>query len=172
MPVSHNASPKSLRNKSRRSVSALSKRSLAAQDRSFHALADARHGVKLPQALRDNGVTLRTFKKYLGSEIRQSRRGGRISVTRTDRRIRYLQLPGLQGPIDIDARGSAEARRAARYKAAVNRLLRGDLKALKRWKGKKIAGVQLITDPETLKRLAKEELLPYALYRSFSGGAA
>lgn len=172
MSVSRNTSPKSLRNKGRRAVSGSSKRSLAAQDRSFHALADARHGVPLSQALRDNGVTLRTFKKYLGSEIRQSRPGGRISVTKTDRHIRDLQLPGLQGPIALDAHGWAEARRAARYKAAVNRFLAGDLKALKRWKGKKIAGVQLITDPETLKRLAQDDLLPYALYRSFSGGAA
>jgi hypothetical protein len=83
-----------------------------------------------------------------------------------------LQVPGLHGPIDIEVRGSKEASRAARYKAAVNRFLRGDLKALDRWKGKKIAGIELITDPETLKGLAKDELLPYALYRSFSGGAA
>jgi hypothetical protein len=150
----------------------LSKRSLAARDRSIHALADIRRGVPPVQALRGNGVTLRTFKKYAGSAIRQDRRGGRIGVTKSDRLVRYMQLPGLNGPIDIEVRGSKEASRAAKYKAAVNRFLGGDLKALRAWRGKKIAGVELITDPETLKGLAKDELLPYALYRSFSGGGA
>lgn len=153
-------------------VTRLSRRSLAARDRSFHALADARRGAPLLQALRDNGVALRTFKKYLGSEIRQDRRGGRIRVTKNDRRVRYLHLPGLYGPVDVDAHGWREARRAAQYKAAVNRFLGGNLKALDRWKGKKIAGVELITDPQTLKGLAKDQLLPYALYRSLSGGGA
>lgn len=164
---------KSAPKKARRvSVAQLSARSLAARDRSFHALAEARQGVPLRQALRDNGVTLRTFKKYLGSEIRQGRPGGRIGVTKTDRRVRYLQLPGLHGPIDVDARGWREARGAARYKAAINRFLRGDLKALAQWKGKKIAGVELITDAAILKGLVRDELLPYALYRSLSGGVA
>jgi hypothetical protein len=58
------------------------------------------------------------------------------------------------------------------YKAAVNRVLRGDLKALEPWHGKKIAGIELITDPDTLKGLAQDELLPYSLYRSLSGGSA
>lgn len=153
-------------------VSRLSKRSLAARDRSIHALADIRRGVSPTQALRDNRVTRRTFKKYVGPAIRQDRRGGRIHVTKSDRLVRYLQLPGLHGPIDIEVRGSKEASRAARYKAAVNRFLRGDPKALSPWKGKKIGGVELISDPETLKGLAQDQLLPYALYRSFSGGAA
>ena len=40
------------------------------------------------------------------------------------------------------------------------------------WHGKKIAGVELITAGRTLKGLAEKDLLPYSLYRSFSGGAA
>jgi len=151
-------------------VSRLSKRSLAARERAIHALRDMRRGVSPTQSLRNNGVTLRTFKKYLASEIRQDRPGGRINVTKGDRRVRYLQLPGLHGPIDTDTHGSREASRAAKYKADVTRALGGDVKALNPWKGKRIAGVELITDLETLKRLAQDQLLPYALYRSFSGG--
>jgi hypothetical protein len=36
----------------------------------------------------------------------------------------------------------------------------------------KIAGIELVTDRQTLKGLAQKELLPYSLYRSLSGGAA
>jgi len=131
-----------------------------------------RHGASPSQAARDNGVTLRTIKKYLGSALLQERPGGRIRVTKSDRSVRYLQIPGLDGPVEITAHGSKEATDAARYKAAVNRFLRGNLNALDPWHGKKIAGIELITDPDTLKGLAQDELLPYSLYRSLSGGTA
>jgi hypothetical protein len=153
-------------------LSKISKRSFSARDRSLHALADMRHGVPLPQAARDNGVTTRTIKKYVGSALLQDRPGGRIRPTKSDRIVRYLQIPGPHDPVEIRARGSKEAAEVAKYKAAVNRFLNGDLKALAPWRGKKIAGVKLITDRRILKSLAKDELLPYFLYRSLSGGAA
>jgi len=86
------------------------------------------------------------MKRYLGSALSQNRPGGRIRATKTDRLVRYLQIPGLHGPIDITAHGSREASEVARYKAAVNRFLAGDRKALLPWHGKKIAGIDLITD--------------------------
>jgi hypothetical protein len=131
-----------------------------------------RHGVPFSQAARDNGVTPRTVKKYVGSALIQDRRGGRIRPTRSDRFVRYLLIPGPGGEVEVKARGSKEATDVARYKAAVNRFLSGDLKALAPWRGKKIAGVKLITDRQTLKGLEKDEQLPYSLYRSLSGGAA
>lgn len=153
-------------------ASQLPERSFSARERSQHAVADMRHGASPSQAARDNGVTLRTIKKYLGSALLQERPGGRIRVTKSDRSVRYLQLPGLHGPIDLDAHGSRQASDAARYMAALNRFFRGDLKALEPWHKKKIAGIELITDPNTLKGLAQDELLPYSLYRSLSGGSA
>jgi hypothetical protein len=153
-------------------ASKLPERSFSARDRSLHALADMRHGVPLSQAARDNGVTTRTIKKYVGSSLLQDRPGGRVRPTKSDRFVRYLQIPGLQGPVEITAHGSKEAADAASYKAAVNRFLRGDLRALAPWRGKKISGVELVTDRRALKSLAQEELLPYSLYRSLSGGAS
>jgi hypothetical protein len=150
----------------------LSDRSSSARDRSTHALRDMRHGSSASKAARDNGVTLRTMKRYVGSEFLQDRPGGRIRATKNDRLVRYLQIPGLHGPIEITARGSKEAREAARYKAAVNKFLAGDRNALAPWHGKKIAGVEVITEARTLKSLAQNDLLPYSLYRSLSGGAA
>jgi hypothetical protein len=112
------------------------------------------------------------MKRYVGSELLQGRPGGRIRVTKTDRLVRYLQIPGPHGPVDITAHGSKEANEIACYKAAVNRFLAGDLKALAPWKRKKIAGIELVTDGHILKSLAHKDLLPYSLYRSLSGGAA
>jgi hypothetical protein len=131
-----------------------------------------RRGASFSEAARNNGVTSRTIKKYVGSALLQHRPGGRIRATKSDRFVYYLQIPGPHGPVEIKAHGSKEAADVARYMAAVNRFLRDDLKALAPWRGKKIAGVQLITDRQTLKGLAKDEQLPYSFYRSLSGGAA
>jgi len=165
--------PRQTRRRPRRiSVSRSSQRSDAARDRAIRALWDIRHGASPSQAARDNEVTTRTIKKYVGSALLQDRPGGRIRATKSDRYVRYLQIPGPHGPIDITAHGSKEASEIARYKAAVNRFLRGERNALAEWHGKKIAGVDLITAGRTLKDLAQKDLLPYSLYRSLSGGAA
>jgi hypothetical protein len=150
-------------------VSKLSERAFAARDRSLHALRDMRQGASISQAARNNGVTTRTIKKYFSSALLQDRLGGRIRATKSDRFIRYLQIPGLPGETKVH--GLKEASEAARFKADVNGFLRGDSSALEPWHGKKIAGVELVTDGPTLKGLAKDHALPYSLYRSLSGGA-
>ena len=128
--------------------------------------------LSISEAAQLKGVKVSTVKRYAGSVLRQERPGGRIRVTRSDRLLRYLQIPGPNGPIEIKVHGSREATEAARYKAAVNRFLSGDLNALATWHGKKIAGVELITAGRTLRALAQKELLPYSLYRSLSGDSA
>ena len=154
------------------SRSKLSERSFAARDRALHALADMRHGAPLAQAARDNGVTIRTIKKHVGSALLQDRPGGRLRATKNDRLVRYVQIPGQYGPIEIRVRGSKQASEAARFSAAVNRYLRGDLDALAPWHGKKIGGVEFITAGPSIKSLAQRELLPHSLYRALSGSAA
>lgn len=146
-------------------------RSSAARERSLNALRSMRQGASISQAARENGVTPRTIKRYVGSALLQDRPGGRIRATKSDRLVRYLQIPGPDGPREISVRGSKAASEVANYKAAVNRFLRGDRNALAPWQGKKIAGIELVTDPKVLVDQADKGLLPYALYRSFSGGA-
>jgi hypothetical protein len=155
----------------RKSVRQNEKRAQARQ-RALGALTDMRHGISMSRAARNNGITIRTMKRYVGAALRQDRPGGRIRARKSDRLLRFLQLPGKDGPIDIAARGSKQAKEISKYKAAVNRFLAGDGSALAPWRGKKIAGVELITDKEILKNLAHKDLLPYSLYRSLSGGAA
>lgn len=145
-------------------------RSQLARERSLAALAAIRRGATLSRAARENGVTPRTIKRYVGTALMQGRQGGRIRATKSDRLVRYLVVPGPHGPMEITVRGSKTASEFAKYKAAVNRFLRGDRDALAAWHGKKIAGIELITSGNTLKSLADKGLLPYSLYRSFSGG--
>jgi hypothetical protein len=130
-----------------------------------------RHGASLSRAARENAITSRTIKRYVGTALVQDRPGGRINATKSDRLVRYLQIPGVDGPTEIKVRGSRAASEAAGYKSAVNRFLRGDRNALTEWHGKRIAGTELITDASILISQADKGLLPYSLYRSLSGGA-
>ena len=140
------------------------------RDRVLSTLSAMRRGATLSRAARENGVTPRTVRRYAGTALVQDRPGGRIRATKADSLIRYLVIPGPDGPREISVRGSKTAIEFAKYKAAVNRFLRGDPDAMADWHGKKIAGIELITVGNTLKRLADKGLLPYSLYRSFSGG--
>ena len=155
-----------------RSIPPRPHRSDAARERALKALWAMRQGDSLAKAARDNGVTIRTVKRYVGSALVQDRPGGRIRATKSDRLVRYLQIPGPGGPREITVRGSKTASQFAKYKADINRLLRGDLHAMTKWHGKKIAGIELITDPTVLFEQARKEILPQPLYRQFSGGAA
>jgi hypothetical protein len=147
-----------------------SKRSLITQENVFRALTAMRHGASISRAARDNGVTPRTIKRYAGSALVQDRPGGRIRAAKSDRLVRYLQIPGPDGPVEITVRGSKTASEVAKYKAAVNRFLRGDRNALKPWEGRKIAGNELLISPAAIKALAERDLVPYSLYRTL--GAA
>lgn len=148
------------------------KRSHLARERALRALASMRHGASISRAARDNGVTPRTIRRYVGSALAQDRPGGRIRATKSDRLVRYLQIPGPDGPRDITVRGSKRASEFAQYKAAVNRLLRGDRNAMAAWHGRKIGGIELVTDTQALVEQGRKEILPYSLYRSLGGSAA
>src|SRR5437870_860837 len=87
-------------------LSKLTPRSFSARDRALHALADVRrHGVSLSHAARDNDVTLRTVKRYVGAALLQNRPGERIRATKSDRLTRYLQIPTPDGPKEIKVKG-------------------------------------------------------------------
>jgi hypothetical protein len=147
------------------------KRQAQARERALRALSAMRRGASISRAARENGVTPRTIRKYAGGALVQDRPGGRIRTTKSDRLVRHLQIPGPNGPIGIEVQGSKAASEVAKYKADINRVLAGDPRALVKWDGKKIAGVRLITDVKVLVDQADKGLLPYALYRSLSGGA-
>jgi hypothetical protein len=152
----------------RQGKSSYNTRQATARERAFRALSDIRGGASVSEAARANGVTVRTLKRYVGSALVQDRPGGIVRVRKDDHLTRHLQIPGPNGPIVIEVHSFKAASDVARYKAALNRFLRGDRDALAPWRGKKIAGVEIITDSPTLISQADRGLLPYALY-AFTG---
>jgi len=143
----------------------------ATEERVVAALRAMREGAPISRAARENHVTVRTIRRYAGDALMQDRPGGRIRALGDDPVPRYLLIPGMHGPREVEAKGLKTARQFARYQAAVNRFLGGDRNALADWHGKKIAGIELITAGNALKSLAQRGLLPHSFYRAFTGGA-
>jgi hypothetical protein len=158
-----NKFPRNKRKSSRvrqRNQDSSSDRAFEAKKRGFDAVAKMRHDKISPDvASRQAGTTLATVRKYLPATLRKTRTG-RWVVTKSDRYVRFLSLPGPHGPVTVRARGSEEARFASAYLASLTRWARHE-KAyeLAPFHGRKIGGFELITAPRTLRALRDAGLL-------------
>ena len=149
-------------------LSTLSTRSNAARDRALHVLAEMRNdpSLLLGRAARLQGVKPSTVKKYFGSALKKVR--GRMRVTKSDRFSVTLFIPDAQGnSVAIRTRSSTERSEASEYLRDLGRALRGHRGALRKWHGKKIAGVELFTDESALVSI-EPVLSEFSLYRIFN----
>ena len=153
-------------------ISQLSKRSYAARERAVHVLATLRNNpsLSLTRAARLEGVRPETVKKYFPSALKKS--DGRIHATRSDRYTVTLYVPDAQGnPVPVRTRSSKDREALGQYLRDLGRYQRGDREALARWRGRKVAGVELVTDERAI--IAMEPALSdFSLYRAFNGGMA
>jgi hypothetical protein len=94
----------------------------------------------------------------------------RLKVRQGNRR--ELNVLGFDGYVPVVVRSSKQAKLASRHLIAVGRFLRtGDTEALKPFVGKRVGGVELLTDPDRLRELADAGLVKLdALYREHRGG--
>ena len=150
-------------------ISRLSHRSQAARERAVHVLATMRNNpsLSLTRAARLEGVRPETVKKYFPSAIQKS--NGRIRATKSDRYTVTLYVPDAQGnPVPVRTRSSRDREALGQYLRDLGRYQRGDREALARWRGKKVAGVELVTDERAIVAM-EPALSDFALYRAFSG---
>jgi hypothetical protein len=149
-------------------LSMLSKRSYAARDRALHVLAEMRNdaGLLLSRAARLHGVKPSTVRKYFPSALKRVK--GRLRVTRSDRFTATLFIPDAQGnSVPIRTRSSKDRSDAGKYLRDIGRAQRGDIGALSKWRGKKIAGAELLTDERALAAI-EPALSEFSLYRIFN----
>jgi hypothetical protein len=146
----------------------LSARSNAARDRSLHVLANMREdsSLLLPHAAKLNGVKPETVKKYFPDAF--VKRNGKLRVTKSDRYPETLYVPDAKGnPVALATRSWKARQAAGKFLRDIGRFFRGDRNALRAWQGKKIAGIELVTDERAL--LAIEPALSdFSLYRTFN----
>ncbi len=153
-------------------VASLPKRSQAARDRALHVLAVMRRypELSLTHAAKLQGVKVETVKKYVSSALKESH--GRFRATKSDRYSATLYVPDAQGhSVAVNTRSSKDRQALSQYLRDLGRYLRGKRDALAQWHGKKIAGVELVTDRRTLASI-EPALSEFSLYRAANGGTA
>jgi hypothetical protein len=153
-------------------ISKLPQRSQAARDRALHVLSAMRRDPKLSltHAAKLQGVKAGTVKKYFPSALKESH--GKFEATKSDRYAATLHVPDAKGnSVAIKTHSSKDREALSQYLRDLGRYLRGKRDALAPWHGKKIAGVELVTDRRTLVAI-EPALSEFSLYRAFNGGAA
>jgi len=152
------------------SLSSLPERSQSARDRALHVLANMRHDPKLSltHAAKLQGVKPHTVKKYFPSAL--TRTNGTFRATKSDRYTATLYVPDAQGnAVPVKTHSSREREQLGQYLRDLGRYLRGKRDALAAWHGRKIAGVELVTDSRTLVAI-EPALSEFSLYRALNGG--
>lgn len=143
-----------------------------ARRRALAVLARMRsRGESLSQAARLEHTTARTVRKLVGKQLKRGP-SGRYSATHGDTLRRDLSVLGFDGFEPVVVHSSKQAQLASEHLIAVGRFLRtGDTEWLKPFVGKRVGGVELLTDPDRLHELADAGLVKLdALYREHRGG--
>jgi len=109
-------------------------------------------------AARDNGVTVRDLWRFIPRAFKTDS-SGRIRAI-ADRYLRRLEIPGAEGPIVVKIKGFKAKSEMARFRNDVFRFLGGDASALDKWRGVRIQGHELLTDPRIIRLLGEQRNLP------------
>jgi hypothetical protein len=130
-----------------------------------------REGVSLDAAARREGVPADVFAQFAGGgrgapERRRAierQRDGSYTVRKADRMLRPMRvIEAGVGSVFVDVRGSRAARTVGRYWNAVDHFLTtGDDEPLRRFRGVKVGGVELETDPEAIEALAYQGTIEF-----------
>ena len=142
------------------------------RSRALAVLARMRsRGESFSQAARIEHTTPRTVRKIVGKQLKRDA-SGHFSVTRGDTLRRDLSVLGFDGYQPVVVRSSKQAHLAAEHLVAVGRFLRtGDAEWLKPFIGRRVGGVELLTDTDRIQVLGDADLVKLdGLYRSNRGG--
>ena len=136
-----------------------------------------RHGDSLSQAARFEHTTPRTVRKILGKQLKRDS-CGHYSATRGDALRRDIYVLGPDGYVPVSVRSSKQAQLASEHLIAVGHFVgvtpsreAGNPELLKPFIGKRIGGVELLTDSVRLQELADAGLIKLdGLYRNNRAG--
>jgi hypothetical protein len=147
----------------------LPERSRLARDRSEKAIRFALDNPDVPmtRVAKLHRVKVATIKDY----FELIKVNGRLRVRTSGRKSLTVYLPDQHGdPVPLDSPSRRERKQASDYLRDVGRYLGGNRTALSKWRGKRIAGVELVTDGQTLVAM-EPALSDFSLYRALNGGA-
>jgi hypothetical protein len=132
----------------------------SARRRALTVLARMRsRGESLSRAARLEHTTPRTVLRIIPKQFKRSG-SGHYSAKRRDTLRRDLTVLGFDGYQPVVVRSSNQAQLDSAHLIAVNRFLRtGDEEWLKPFIGKRVGGVELLTDPDRLHEFADAGLV-------------
>jgi len=143
-----------------------------ARPRALRVLARMRNrGEVLTQAARSEHTTPRTVVRIVGKQLRRST-SGRYSATSGDTLRRDINVFSREGYVPVTVRSSKQPQLASEHLIAVDRFLRTrDTEWLRPFIGKRVGGVELLTDPDRLREFDDAGLIKLdSLYRQQRGG--
>jgi AcrR family transcriptional regulator len=127
--------------------------------------------ISLAEAARRHGTSPGSVRRYFGHLLRQDDRGGRYHVTRSDREPFLMNVVDPRGRmVEKVVRGSGARQQNLAHHRALARFAGpdgGDTALLAPFVGKRIAGVDLLTDPDMIERLFDAGELDFLEYQSF-----
>ena len=131
--------------------------------RDLSAINDVRKGKSpnLPAAARKYDTTVDGIQRRHPKAVFQDRPGGRIQVRPSDPYEALVEIITDTGPVVVTARGSHERELAGQHRAVVMRVIRGDEpdSALRKFRGKTVGGVKLLSSPFRLSTLTESDSL-------------
>jgi len=129
-------------------------------------------GESLSEAARNEHTTPRTVRKHVGSALRRDPRTGHVVAKSGDTFRRDIYVLTSEGYVPVSVRSSKQTQLASEHLIAVGRFLRtGDTEWLKPFVGKRVGGVELLTDSDRLRELDDAGLIKLdALYRENRSG--
>ena len=124
------------------------------RDTALRVLSEMRAtGLPLAAAAAKHSATPDVVQFWAGPAL--TSRSPRATATPADRLYRPMRLLTPDGTVAVDVRGSRVAATIGGYWNAVHHYLAtGDTQALQRYKGKRVAGVLLVTDPDVIEHVA------------------
>ena len=145
------------------------RRNQEARTRGLAAINRVRKGKSktLSEAARGERTTVQSIKRLFPRALLPPRFGERLRVRKSDRYSQLVQImTDLGNLVDVTARGSRERDLAGQHRAAYLGVLKGNLpdSILRKFRGKKVGGLKLLTNPKRLFELAHggeiENLVP------------
>jgi hypothetical protein len=122
------------------------------------------------------GTVSPAASRTLRTETRKGRRivvrkRRRTAAKRTARSRREINVFAAEGYLPVTDPSSRQAKLSSRHLIEISRFLRiGDAGPLKQFRGKRIAGIELLTDPKRLREFADADLVKLdGLYRDQRG---
>jgi hypothetical protein len=129
-----------------------------------------RRGESLPKASRTLRPKPRKGRKIV---VRNRRRftSSRSAAKRSERLKREINVFGAEGYQPIADASPRQTKLSSRHLIAINKFLRtGDTKPLKQFRGKRIGGIELLTEPKRIRDFADVDLVKLdGLYRDQRG---